>query len=80
MTATPETNILATLTTIDQNTGAAITWKIEHVHEVGPNVGRYGWTHSLVVKRATRGRKFYIMWVEMVGDVVVRNSEPQVAY
>lgn len=66
---------LETLTTIDQNTRRPITWNIDYVGECGPNVGRYGWTHCYGVSRP-RGRRSYMIHVELVGDVVVRHSQP----
>lgn len=73
---TDMTNVLDTITTIDQNTGRSITWNIVAARDAGANVqAQYGWTHSFGVIRP-KGRKLHAMWVEMIGDVVVRSTTP----
>ena len=74
------TEILSTVTTIDQNTGRQVTWNIVHVHEWAANVtAQYGWTHSLGLVRPN-GRCCYTMDVEMVGNVIARNNRPTKAF
>jgi len=70
-TATP----LDTITTKDQNTGRQITWNVGHAAEIDP-AKSYGWTHTIMVSRP-KGRAVYVMHAELIGDVIVRHSNPR---
>ncbi len=75
-TATP----LSTITTTDQNTQRTITWNVDHVIEHGANTrSQYGWTHLFMLSRP-KGRVSYVVHVELIGDVVVRQSRPTKAF
>jgi hypothetical protein len=65
----------ATVSTIDQNTRREITWNVDYCAEVGPNVARLGWTHTLGLSRP-KGRRIYTACATIEGGSVVRVSTP----
>ena len=68
--------VLDNITTVNQNTQQRITWNIVYSREAASKTRQtYGWTHQLGVIRP-KGKRPHCMWVEMIGDVVVRSSTP----
>lgn len=68
--------VLSTITITDKNTLRPITWNVDHVMSAGENVARlYGWTHAIAISRP-KGRRSFLIHAELIGDVIVRHTDP----